>query len=124
MLEVLLDTNILLLPQTNKIDIFSEIRRLIDEPYELKVPQVVLQELEGLIGPSRDGLAAKVGMKLLESKDILIIPSEGKADDFLVEYSTSKPVVVATCDRLLRKRLSKVGIKSIFMRGKNHLGIA
>lgn len=121
MLDVILDTNILLLPHTRRIDIFAEIRRLLDDQYEIKVPQAVVDELAFIKGGGRDGIAASVGLKLIESKGLSIIPSKGDADDFIVEYCEKRPSVVATNDGGLKRRLLDAGVRVIFMRGKSHL---
>jgi uncharacterized protein len=120
---VLLDTNSLLLPHQRRIDVFSEIKRLIPEHHELATLSTVLQELEGLAKSpaTKDGVAAKVGLKLIENKNVTIIPSEGPVDEALVAYAAEYKAIVCTNDQDLKRKLKKKRLTLIVMRGKNHL---
>ena len=67
MREVVMDTNFLLLPYQFKIDIFTELDYLIDEPYELVVSSKVRAELEHLSGRvGKSGSGARFALKLLD----------------------------------------------------------
>jgi len=120
-MEIILDTNILLLPARNNIDIFAEIDRLIVDQYELVTLSPVLSELEGISGSSKDGIAANVGLRLIEKKGVRIIGADTDADNAIISYVSGKKAMVATNDRALRVKLKKMGIPTIFMRSKSHL---
>ena len=47
-IKIYLDTNFLLIPAQFKVDIFEEIERLMDKPYDLYVFDKSLKELEDL----------------------------------------------------------------------------
>ena len=46
MKKIILDTNILLIPYTQKVDIFSEFDRILDEPYNLFIIDQTVDELK------------------------------------------------------------------------------
>jgi len=122
MITVLLDTNALLLPHQHGVDVFSEIDRLITETHETITLSTVAGELKALAdSASEDGVAANVGLRLLEGKKVKMVPSSGPVDDAIVEYAASKNAVVCTNDRDLKRRLKARGVRTIAMRGKTHL---
>lgn len=126
-LRILLDTNFLLLPVQRGVDIFCELERVIDVPYEVCVLAGVVEELERLCvkGSLEDRKAARVGLELIKSKALKIISSSGEAhiDDLLVE-AADRQTIVATQDRELRRRLRARGIRVIGLRQGTHLYVA
>lgn len=122
MTVVLLDTNMLLLPHKHRIDVFSEIERLITGEHEVATLSTVVDELKEIARENNDdGIAAKVGLRLLTDKKVRVITSKGPVDDALVEYAQKDRATVCTNDRELKARLKKAGIRRVFMRGKTHL---
>ncbi|MFH0861485.1 MAG: hypothetical protein V1875_00505 [Candidatus Altiarchaeota archaeon] len=124
MTTVLLDTNALLMPHQNGVDVFSEIDRILAETHEVVTLSTVVEELKGLSGSSsEDGAAARIGLKLLLEKKIRIVPATGEVDDAIVEYSGKNNVVVCTNDKVLKRRLKSRGVRTICLRGGTHLGL-
>jgi len=127
--RILLDTNFLMMPYKNRIDIFQEIDRLMaDKPgYELSVTQSVRCELERLAQEARgeDKVAAGLGLQLLEDKKVKVIEAEGAlgADAQIIALAGGNraATVVCTNDRALKKRLREMGVSVITMREKDHL---
>ena len=76
MKQILLDTNFLMIPGTLNVDIFSEIDRIIHEPYSIEVIDTTLEELEKIIKEKkgRYKIAAKLGLALVRHKGLKIIP--------------------------------------------------
>ena len=122
-MDVLLDTNFLLLPHTHKIDIFSDIKILVPQKHRLFTLSCVVDELEGIgAGAGGDATAAKVAQALIGDRGVEVVEAAGVCDDALVEYATSNEgTIVATNDRELKKRLKDAGVKTICLRGKNRL---
>jgi rRNA-processing protein FCF1 len=125
MREVVMDTNFLLLPYQFKIDIFTELDYLIDEPYQLVISSKVVDELQVLskkVGKS--GAGARFAIKLLEvnSKKIITIDSEMFVDDWIKEYTQGKRTIVCTNDAALKRSLKKNKLKVIGLRTKTKLG--
>ena len=85
MKKVILDTNFLLLPFQFKLDIFSEIERVLEMPKEILVPSLVLEELKRL--SARGNRAAKLGLAILEQKikegKVREVKSSGRTDDWI-----------------------------------------
>ncbi len=140
--EVIVDTNALLIPGEFGVDIFQELERL---GYEhIIVPKVVLNELDRL--RQRPGLkgkekrAAKIGYSLVlryvhaskqeqmpgKCKVTIIEEEEGEgrernADEIIAELALKKKAAVLTNDEKLRRKLSKAGIVTVYLRGGNRL---
>jgi len=119
---VLLDTNILLVPQQFGIDIFSEIMRIVPD-YELVILSGVVCELKKLresADKGSDKIAAGVGISLVEkfSNKIKIIESTGNVDEFIIKFSAENNAIVCTNDGELKKKLTKANVRVIQMRGK------
>jgi rRNA-processing protein FCF1 len=127
MKTVLLDTNFLLIPGQFKVDIFSEIDRLIEGEYRIVVAEPSFEELEKILkeGDGEDKSAAKLGLALIKSKGVEILSQPQKVfkgvDDFLLETAVENNFIVGTADRELRKRLKHAGIPVIVLRSKQHL---
>jgi len=119
---VLLDTNFLLVPHQHKVDVFSEIERLVPETHTLATLATVVEELKGLSGTStKDKVAAKVALALIKHKGIRVLPAEGEADDSILEFAKANETLVATNDRELKRRLKPYVSGAICMRGRSHL---
>ncbi|RZN42974.1 MAG: DNA-binding protein [Methanophagales archaeon ANME-1-THS] len=142
---VIVDTNALLIPGEFKVDIFDELTRL--GYLEIIVPGVVLKELDrlrqstGLKG--KDKIAANVGYLLLrmytdtpeqQPGDILscriLIEEEKEAeeeegqrdtDERIAALAVKRKAAVLTNDEILRTKLSRAGVTTVYLRGRNRL---
>ncbi len=129
MREVILDTNFLLIPVQFKVDIFSEIERLVEEPHKIIVPDVVVDELRKLSGSrGKDGRAARFALKIVEEKkkreELEIIEGgERPVDKWLLEFAGKKKAYLGTNDIGMRKKARKKNIKVFVLRERNHLEI-
>ena len=128
MKKIILDTNFVFLPFTLKIDIFSEIDRIMHEPYNLFVMEDTIDELDRIMQEQKgkDRETAKMALQLLEKKGV------GKQKSLYMTGNSKKPIVddiilaladknhiVATQDRELRKKLTEKGIRTIYARKKS-----
>lgn len=100
-MDVILDTNFLLLPFTERADIYRLLLESIDEPITLVVLEPCLKELEKL-----NPAAAQLAREKAE-----IIPAAGFADNAIVKYCEGKRVLVCSQDYKLRQRLASKGIQ-------------
>lgn len=122
-MRVILDTNFFLLPAKFKVDIFAELDRIIDVKYELVTLEPVMRELRGLArGKGKDGMAARVGLKLLEGKVRVVKFKEKDADVAILKFA-KKGDAVATLDAVLERRLLGLGRKVIYLRAKKYLTV-
>jgi uncharacterized protein len=124
-----LDTNFLMIPTQFKVDIFTEIRRLMDEPYGLFVYDASIAELSELAkGNSRDAGHAKAAITLIKQKNLKTLPNsvnEKYVDDLILKGVTEGDVVCTqdqALKRLLRGKYS--GIRFITLKSKKYLGFS
>lgn len=127
MKTIILDTNFLVDCLSWKVDFFSELDRICDFQYRLAVVDKSVDEIENL---ARTGSTeAKVGARLarqLISKGRIGIIRTGKdaSTDTLILRSAARGFVVATQDRVLKRRLKAKGVPLIVIRQKKHLAFA
>jgi uncharacterized protein len=123
--KVILDTNFLLVPGQFHVDIFSEVERILHEPFEMCIVEKTIEELNRIVmsGGRDDKFAAKLALVLAIQKNLKRLPSssrKGYADDDIVQVS-DKSTYVATQDAILRKRVMEKGAKVIGLRQKKYL---
>ena len=124
MKKILLDTNFLLIPPQFKVDIFSEIERICYFNYKLYILDRTVDELENIIkkqkGKSKE--AAKLALKIIKLKGIEKIKTEKGIDvDAAIIEAAKKGFIVATQDKILKKRLKMQNIPVITLRQKKYL---
>jgi len=128
--KILLDTNFLMIPYTENIEIFQEIERLVPEKYELFTLTGVVEELKRIErdkgSKGRDKIASRIALQLIEKKNIKVIESHGRVDRFIIDFAqrNKKDVIICTNDKRLRKKLKKLNVSTICMRGRNRLEFA
>ncbi len=112
MKRVLLDTNALMAMAQFRIDIFTEVEKVLDEPYQIGVLSATIAELEKNQAEQagKHKWAAKLALSIIKAKikvkKILMIREAGMVDELLVKHSQEGDLVL-TQDRELKKRLSK-----------------
>lgn len=121
MKKLILDTNFLLIPVQLKVDIFSEIERIIHEKYQLCVLASTLRELDVIAekGRQKEKAQVKLTKALIKTQNIKIVSGDQEkgVDDQLVDLS-KEGYTVATQDIALRKRIKH---NLIIMRQKKYL---
>jgi len=126
MLRIVFDTNFLMIPTQFKVDVFTEIKRLMDEPYELCIFQGSIDELEELSkGISKNAQHAKMALNLIKQKNLKSLPNsinEKYADNLILEGVTNKDIV-CTQDQALKRLLRNKhkGIRLIALKSKKYL---
>jgi uncharacterized protein len=125
MIQIILDTNFLLVPAQFSVDIFTEIDRLVAERHELCVLDKTLDELSQVsktADSGKDKRAAMLGIAFVAGKKMKVIASkDGHPDDLMVELAERGKQIVATQDKELKRRLKAKGVSVITMRSQNHL---
>lgn len=137
LIVIIFDSNFFLLPAQSKLDIYSEIDRLLPEPVQIIIYQVLFTELELKISklPPNTKLAReyRLARELLHRHPHRLIstPTEvpGYVDDFLLQEAhrwqeEGHHVYLATIDRELRKKARAAQISTLFARNHNTLEIA
>lgn len=124
MKTIILDTNFLMIPYQNRIDIFSELERMIPEKYELVAPEGVIKELQQIqdTGSGSEKIAAKIALELIEKKGVKAIESHGNVDESILDFiAKNKDSIVCTNDKELKRKLRKSHTPIICLKGKNRL---
>lgn len=106
--KIILDTNLLLAVKELRVDIFAEIFKLCDFPYELCVLDRTIDELENLIKTPllSKRQASQLALRLVEAKKVKILHTHDPrhVDDILVDFG-KKGAIIGTADRELKQRL-------------------
>ncbi|MDD9954574.1 MAG: nucleotide-binding protein [Candidatus Woesearchaeota archaeon] len=133
--SVILDTNMLLVPGQFNVDIFAEVDRVMEEPYELVVLEGTISELVKIeqTGSGEDKRAARLGKLLVEHKKKaadgnckglkIIESSETHVDDAILSIAEDD-TLVATNDKELKRRLLEHGVRVIFLKQEQYLTVS
>jgi uncharacterized protein len=122
MKRIILDTNFLMIPFQFKVDIFSEIERVVEDEFEICVLDKSMDELKKLQGPSADGRAAKAAIAIVAKNKLTIVHSPTSyVDAAIVEMAEPGKTIVATQDQKLKMQLKYKNVPIITMRAKKHL---
>jgi rRNA-processing protein FCF1 len=125
-LRIILDSNALFVPAQFNIDIFEELKNLLNRNFEFILPSPVKKELERIASQGQEKtrrraeMALKLAQKctLLETED-----SSGSTDDLILEIARTQRYPVFTNDRQLRNRLRDINTPVIYVRQKSRLEI-
>ena len=116
-MKILLDTNMLLVPHQFGVDIFEFLKE-----YEILTLSSCIDELKKLSKKRGDeGLAARVGMKLLKENHVKAVKTKEKGDKSILNYAVKEKCAVATNDKGLIEALKTNHVKIIRLKQKRYL---
>lgn len=125
LLPVIIDSNFLFIPLKFRVDIFSELQRLLEGRARCVVPNPVLEELQQIKQEAKPSLRRQAAFALELAERCERIDEglrEGETvDDLIVRLAESLGCPVATNDSKLRKRLRERLIPVIYLRERSHL---
>ncbi len=108
-IRVIIDTNFLMIPGQNKIDIFEEIKRLMTTPYQLCIFKETIDELSNIaIGKGKDSGNAKIALKLIKQKNLKTLKNSSTENSYIDEIILSNITdsdTVCTQDKALKRLL-------------------
>jgi hypothetical protein len=126
-LKVILDSNALFVPLQFKIDVFSDLKRLLNRSFELVLLSPVKRELEALARKGSPKLRknASYALKLAEKCRYVEVdfPASTLTDDVIVKVAEEWKSPVFTNDRQLKQRLRDISVPVIYVRQKSRLEI-
>jgi hypothetical protein len=125
-LKVILDSNALFVPFQFRIDVFSELERLLNRRFELVLLSVVKRELKVLAEQGSPQLRkdACCALQFAERLRIVEVAAEDSSvDDVIVEVARKWGSPVFTNDKQLRGRLRDISVPVIYVRQKSRLEI-
>lgn len=122
-LKVIVDSNALFVPFQFQIDIFEELKTLLNRNSELILLSPIHEELEKIAnkGSPKTRKQASSALKLAEKCTLYECGFAGSADDTIVRMAREWNCVVFTNDRALRKRLRDTGVPVVFLRQRHRL---
>jgi len=124
-IKVILDSNFLFIPSQFKVDIFEELMNLLNQRFEPVLLSSTHQELRTMAEKGSLSRRKQASLALELTKKCLLVNVEKSVeetnDDVILRIATEWKSPVATNDRELRRKLKKLGIPVIFLRGKSHL---
>ena len=121
--RVIFDTNSLMIPGREGVDIFAEVERALSSLPSFKVMEGSLRELEFIAksGTGKDRAAVKLVLAILKGKDIGVIPQESESVDNAIVETVVPGDVVVTMDKNLRKRLKEKGVDTAVLRQRKYI---
>jgi rRNA-processing protein FCF1 len=126
-LKVILDSNALFVPLQFKIDIFNDLKRLLNRSFELVLLSPVKRELETLTrkGSPKMRKNASYALKLAQKCRYVEVdfPASALTDDVIVKIAEEWKSPVFTNDRQLKQRLRDISVPVIYVRQKSRLEI-
>jgi len=126
-LKVIIDSNALFIPFQFKIDMYNELKQLLNRNFELVLISPVKRELERLATKSQPKMQknASLALKFAEQCSYFEVgeASQETTDDLIVKVACEWKAPVFTNDKLLRKRLRDINVPVIYMREKSRLEI-
>ncbi len=125
--KVILDSNALFVPLQFKIDIFSEIPRIINRNVELILLSPVKHELDTLAQKSSLKARKNAAFALTISGKCTFVKVSEKpkepTDDAILRIAQAWKAPVFTNDKLLKRKLRDISIPVIYVRAKSRLEI-
>ena len=127
-LKVILDSNALFVPFQFKIDIFEELKTLLNMKFELVLLSPIRRELEKLAekGSPKMLKNASYALKMAEKCRSIELDEQyagSSPDDAVFQVARQWKCPVFTNDRELRKKLRNINVPVIYVRQKSRLGI-
>ena len=126
-LKIILDSNALFVPLEFRIDIFSEVERLLNRNVDLILLSPVKRELELLSAKESPKIRreAAFALKLAEKCKYVSIENDAKlfTDDIIAKVAKAWNSPVFTNDSQLRRRLRDISVPVIYVRQKSRLEI-
>jgi rRNA-processing protein FCF1 len=126
-LKVILDSNALFVPLEFKIDIFVEVKRLLNRNVDFVLLSPVKRELELLAAKDSPKIRRQAiyALKFAEKCKYVAVDEDEKlsTDDAIVKVAKAWNSPVFTNDRQLRRKLRDISVPVIYVRQKSRLEI-
>jgi hypothetical protein len=125
-IRIVLDSNAMFVPIQLKIDIFQELKTLLNRNFELVLLKPIQRELERLAseGSPQMQKQASYALKLAEKCKIVSVKEDAASpDEIILQTAIKWNCPVFTNDRELRKKLRNINVPVIYVRQKSRLEI-
>jgi uncharacterized protein len=125
--KVILDANFFFVPSQFNLDIFEELKKLLNQRFDPILLSSTQRELQGLAKSDslKERKQAQLALRFAEKCRGVPVEkaSDETYDDVIVRVAAAWKSPVATNDRELRKRLRNVGVPVVFLRQKHRLAL-
>ncbi len=126
--EIILDSNALFVPLQFKIDVYDELKSLLNTSFKLILPLAIKMELQRLAetGPPKMRKCAAYALEtIMKYRQVEIDEdyAESSPDDAIFQIAQKRSAPVFTNDRALRKRLRDINVPVIYVRQKSRLEV-
>ena len=119
---IILDTNFLFIPFEFKIDIISELKRIIGSDFNLFIYSGTIDELKDIEKKkTKNRKFLPLIMTMLHRYNIKIISSKKKYIDEQILENLNEKIIVATNDKELRQKILSESCRVVYMRQKRYL---
>jgi len=126
-IRVIVDSNALFVPLEFKIDIFTELQRLLNRNFELVLLSPVKRELETLAQKSSPKMRKNATFALSLAAKCTYVKTPARkneqTDDAILRIAQAWNAPVFTNDKLLKRKLRDISIPVIYTRAKSRLEI-
>jgi|SRR5271157_286504 len=122
--RVIMDANAFFVPAQLKIDIFQELKTLLNRNFELVLLKPINEELRMLAGLGSTEMRKKASYALKLAEKCMIVDVEEGADtpdDLILQIAGKWNSPVFTNDSELRKKLRNINVPVIYVRQKSRL---
>jgi len=122
--RVILDTNFLLVPAREDVDIFSELERACPSGVRFAMMEGSRIELELLAARGgKERAQVKLANTVIRAKKVEQILHQVQSVDDAIVDEAQRGDIVATMDLKLRRRLKEKGVDVAVLRSRNHVEI-
>ena len=125
-IRIILDSNALFVPIQLNIDIFQELKTLLNRNFELVLLTPIQRELETLARGGSPQMRKKASYALSLAEKCMKVGIKDEAtspDDVILQTASMWKCPVFTDDRELRKKLRNINVPVIYVRQKSRLEI-
>lgn len=121
---IIFDTNFLFVPFEFKVDVISEILRLVSSSFNLFIYEGTISELEAIEKKKdKNKKFLPLIITMLKNYNFKIIKSQISYIDEQILSNLDKNVLIATNDKQLRLKIQKERFKVLYLRQKRYLEI-
>ena len=117
--KVILDSSSIMMLFEFSINLEDELYRLVGK-HEILIPKQVIDELNflSLQGKGMKRIKAKASLQLIKKYKTMNIKTAKEGDEAIIEIAEKTRSIVVTNDKELRKKLKKIPVEVIYLRGK------
>jgi len=126
-LKVILDSNVFFMPLRFKVDVFEQLKTLLDREFEPVLISQVKQELEKLATKNSAQMRKKAAFALKLAEKCRVVAADDaiaeNVDDAILKVASKGGCAVFTNDRQLRRKLRDINVPVIYLRQKSRLSV-